>query len=1023
LPRWKKYLYGFFLITLTLVVIGISRVVCLPAIVEYGVFLEHCPVGKVHPALEVDATSLRRGQFGDVRVEAFAWWTGGATDSARTFVFPDVEPKLTLWRVGAEGDEAMSLEIDEKKGWKEQGRARVARVKLPPDLLDGDYKLRAQAKTRAGDVQIEVPLAVYAPAKVHVLTDRPLYEPGNTIKFRSVVLRARDLAPLDGRPGTWKVIDPSGTTVLEERSPAGPWGVAAGELPLDDSAPTGGWRVRWESAGASAEARVRVEPFTLPRFTVDVASVREFYAAGEEPTARVTVTYSSGVPVRDARVELRWRFGGAWPPPPAYEAALPTSATTDKQGRVELTLPAVPEDIRGRVTLSLGVDAIDPAGDRAAGAGQLLLVEDKIQVSAVTELQGGLVEGFNNRLYIRATSASGAPLRDVMLRVKRAWDASDDGAELKTDADGVAVMQIDPGPAVNVVVPPMPVRPPPPPEPVERLSAEERVRADSPRLKDQVALDGWNKSFAPCARYVEGSEDIELTVRVGADGGVGRIAAEGAAARCVAKIASGLSLPAGPERLLDLRYRLRSDLASLRPDVQGDLPEGASEQLEVALRDARGCLGRLADEVSMPRAFIYTVEGTALRLEPIADKNAEPPRLAPEKARCVSARLEAWARGLKLRAPSEDDDPRPDVMFGVLRLEVEPVASVRAIKPQATTFLGYELKVEAFSDDEELGDTKLTLRPGSVPALRARAEPVIATAGQKVKLELLRGPDFDGELPEKVHLRHEKKTLEGELDKKTRAVTFELPADLDGWWEYEVLGARARVFVMPKAALDVSLSSDRPAYKPGDVAKLSVQTNEAGKGVAAAVTLVGVDETLGTLAPLPGPDAMDGLRPTPTMTRRAFDALDAAALIRGQIRGEHARAATALMVSRLPTYAELDAYVSGSARTELDPLPPLVDHFYDILDELYAQTRAWEASAKAGEQMTPERMVDLWDAAIDAVKARGGAVTDIFERELELALLPEDLLQLADPRVVVADGTRLPEDVENWVRWVRRNAS
>ena len=44
---------------------------------------------------------------------------------------------------------------------------------------EGDYLLRAKVKTALEEQTIDVPLPLYAPAKIHVLTDRPLYEPGN----------------------------------------------------------------------------------------------------------------------------------------------------------------------------------------------------------------------------------------------------------------------------------------------------------------------------------------------------------------------------------------------------------------------------------------------------------------------------------------------------------------------------------------------------------------------------------------------------------------------------------------------------------------------------------------------------------------------------------------------------------------------------------------------------------------------------------------------------------------------------
>ena len=93
-------------------------------------------------------------------------------------------------------------------------------VALHPAADDGDA-------SPIGPGMVE---ALYAPARIHVITDRPLYQPGNTVRFRAVALRARDLTPLDHRPGSWVVTDPGGEVLLEEAAPAGDWGVVAGSF-------------------------------------------------------------------------------------------------------------------------------------------------------------------------------------------------------------------------------------------------------------------------------------------------------------------------------------------------------------------------------------------------------------------------------------------------------------------------------------------------------------------------------------------------------------------------------------------------------------------------------------------------------------------------------------------------------------------------------------------------------------------------------------------------------------------------
>ena len=92
-----------------------------------------------------------------------------------------------------------------------------------------------------------------------------------------------------------------------------------------------------------------------------------------------------------------------------------------------------------------------------------------------------------------------------------------------------------------------------------------------------------------------------------------------------------------------------------------------------------------------------------------------------------------------------------------------------------------------------------------------------------------------------------------------------------------------------------------------------------------------------------------------------------------------------------------------------------------MLGELHVQARAWEATAPPTELMQPATMARLWNQALRAVEARHEPVVDAYGRRLRLSLLPNDLLQLTDPRYVVVVATRLPMDVENWTRWVEGN--
>lgn len=1005
-----------------------SSKVCLSAWLFQGVHAPYCPDGRFRQRVELSAWGMAREGTGHVSVKAMA--SGMAPKPG----LPDLNVPVhrleaALVLVDSGGKETPLSPV---KGWaprKGDDGALDGEVKLPA-LPDGDYTLRARVTTPLGTDSAEATLALYAPARVHVLTDRPLYEPGNQVRFRAVALRAKDLAPLDNRPGTWRVYDATGELVLEEKAPAGPWGVVADTFPLDRGAPTGTWKVRWESGGASGEAPFRVEPFTLPRFRVEASSPKPFWRAGETPSVEGLVVYSSGAPVTNAEVTLAWTRGtGAWPPPVEWlSGGLPQKAKTDAAGRFKVTLPMVPHDLRGQATLNAQVSAQDGAGDRVQGGLSLLLAEDALSVSAVTELEDGLVQNFSNRVFLRATTPDGQVLPGAELTVKRAWDPKDAGVRAVTDEDGVAALQLDPGVPVNVVVPPMPVRRAPRPTPVSLSSTRDFLTEDAPSLEDQVALQRWLPGLYPCARFVSpetGSTDVQLAARVGANGAVAEVVGvNGPLAACMAEGLRSRTLPAGHERLLSLSFQVMDPglpmLALEGTETAGGAePTGLDDALTTAALDARTCLpSKLEVEAPLPMALTWRVHTGKAE---VAVSWAALPKQEEALSASVMPCLQAHFAKLSVPLPKESDGEERQDGLGVTRFTAQPPGGEGdGERPQATTLLGYELKVSAKQEGHDAGSTKLVLRPAELPPTRLRATPVLARAGEEVKFELLRGPHFEGKLPQKLFLQAGTTSLESKVE--GRVARFTLPRDFEGWAEARWEGALARVYVAPRAQLTVEVGPEKPAYMPGEVARLQVRTRVDGQDGPAAVGLFGVDETLSQLAALPGADTLGSLRPAPTVATPAFGVLDGQALAMGRIRGGNAAAAALLRVSGVPTREEVEAPVSTAGASPFLPDVELTDAFYRVLAELNTQVRAWEKTAPEGETLSPAGQAKLWEQALAACEKRGEPVTDAYGRRLRLSRLPQELLALTDPRFVVVSGTRLSEDVENWGAWVAREA-
>jgi hypothetical protein len=1007
--RWPFFVGGGIAVVLAVA----ASQTCLSTGFANGLWLDSCPDGELRQVVAFDTGALTRGAEGTITVGVSAAYTTGPADVQRQEPMTSFSARVFV--AGPTGEQ----ELQPKEGWKAVSSSKSAVITLPT-LPDGDYQLRVKVKTSIGDGQLDAPLPLFAPARIHVLTDRPLYEPGNTVQFRALVLHAGTLAPLDGRPGTWRVSDPTGEVLLEERMPAGEWGVVRGSFPLDSQAQSGTWTVSWSSGPASQSRTFEVKPFTLPRFRVEASPARPFYGRNQVPTLRGSVRYASGAPVAKAKVELSWSVQGQWPAPTSWTdgSALPRLVTTDASGQFSVDLPRVPDDLQGVATVAASLSAIDPSGDRVEGSAAVMLSEDAIAVSAVTELSDGLVQGFNNRLFVRVTTADGVVLRNTDVLVKRLWEPTDKGTAAKTDEDGVASLQLDPGPPVNVVIPAMPFRPPPKVDPVLRRSLVDRLNDDEVSLSDRLVFDRAEKALEGCTRYVgQQGELLSVGLHLRASGAVAGVAApDTRLGRCVQRVLEGLRFGAARERLLEVAYDFNDeDLPNLEVVVETapDEVEFLQAGLEEALLDVRDCLPPTIESGIVQRVamFRFTPGAKELALTWVPTKNGGK---VPESAlNCLTSRLS------KVSLPARADRTNEPAAVGFATFTIDAPEKYEADRPQETILVGYEFQVSAKTGAENLGTTKLRLTPGAIPNVRLRASNQLVRAGEAVVVQLLRGPDWSGELPKKLFLRQGARTWEADFDEEKKSATVTMPTDVEGWFSVEFQGAQVFLFSKPKASLAVSLTPEKERYAPGQLAHLELETTLGGVGGPAAVGLFGVDESLSQLVSLPGASELDGLRPA-VSSSPAFPGVDAQALSLGRVRGANAQAATLLKVSTLPAPPEVDTPTSASARSVIDPNAVLVDRFYVALQELHVQAREWEGSAPASVKMTPQVMAQLWSKALDAMEKKKESPKDFWGRRLRLHRLPGDLLALTEPRQVVIDGTRLPEDSENWSLWVAK---
>jgi uncharacterized protein YfaS (alpha-2-macroglobulin family)/TolA-binding protein len=200
--------------------------------------------------------------------------------------------------------------------------------------------------------------------KAFTYTDRPVYRPGHTVKWRSVVRLYRDgtYRPAAREAFVARITSPRGVQVKEEVLTTDAFGVIASTLPLEEGADLGAWNITLQRQAGdtwvnqSAGSGFRVEEYKKPEFEVTVTPSASIARLGERLSANVDARTYFGTPVAGATVKYTvyrsifwswycpasrwdWLYGEGYgtlyerPTAPGEELVSEGTGTTDADGR------------------------------------------------------------------------------------------------------------------------------------------------------------------------------------------------------------------------------------------------------------------------------------------------------------------------------------------------------------------------------------------------------------------------------------------------------------------------------------------------------------------------------------------------------------------------------------------------------------------------------------------------------------------------------------------------------------------
>ena len=156
----------------------------------------------------------------------------------------------------------------------------------------------------------------YSPIKVYAITDRPVYRPGHSVKYRMWLRQPRfsgDEVNFGDKDYIVEVRNPKGDVVLETKQKSDRWGGVDGEYQIPAGATLGNYQLRLceplegnpDNRAVFGVGSFVVEEYRKPEYEVKIEAPDKPVKLGEKIQAKIIAKYYFGAPVTEARVHYK----------------------------------------------------------------------------------------------------------------------------------------------------------------------------------------------------------------------------------------------------------------------------------------------------------------------------------------------------------------------------------------------------------------------------------------------------------------------------------------------------------------------------------------------------------------------------------------------------------------------------------------------------------------------------------------------------------------------------------------------
>ncbi|MFO0811133.1 MAG: MG2 domain-containing protein [Gemmataceae bacterium] len=264
-----------------------------------------------------------------------------------------------------------------------------------PNFPDGSYWLTVTSGSSfLNREQISRPIQLRRESRLMLSTDKPVYQPGQTIHLRALTLRRPDNKPVVDADATFTLTDPKGNVVFKHAGKTSRFGLTSADCPLATEILEGDYTVACTVGPTSSKATVSVQKYVLPRIAVGVEFDKPFYRPGDRVRGTLRADYFYGKSVAGGKAVVE----------AAGVAKVALSTGADGRAAFEFDVPA--PFPAGELTVAVTVR--DAAGQEGKRSLRRPVSADAVMLEMIPE-NGTLVAGLANRIYVTAQTPDGRP--------------------------------------------------------------------------------------------------------------------------------------------------------------------------------------------------------------------------------------------------------------------------------------------------------------------------------------------------------------------------------------------------------------------------------------------------------------------------------------------------------------------------------------------------------------------------------------------------------------------------------------